>query len=148
MVEVLSKSTGKEIAPLPTLVEGLDTLLRDGLCLPPSESLVILIKGSPGTGKTTLALQIAKAAVQLPWQIPADHLAPMSTDELPVTYLTFEQRRVDLEEKFEGMGGMRGSINICEGVPVEGSDDPRPFAQVGGTLQKINAITHWLLKPR
>ncbi len=41
----------------------MDELLRGGLVLPYSENgLIVLIKGQPGTGKTTLALQIAGGA--------------------------------------------------------------------------------------
>lgn len=52
-----------------TSIEGLDKLLRDGLRLPPmynstekenKNGLVLLIKGEPGTGKSTLALQLAR----------------------------------------------------------------------------------------
>lgn len=56
--------TEKNAGPwLPTHIEGLDTLLRGGLLLPPGDSgLIILIKGKPGTGKTTLAIQLARGA--------------------------------------------------------------------------------------
>jgi hypothetical protein len=49
---------------VPTLIPGLDKLLRGGLILPHNkgskdiENIVILIKGQAGTGKTTLATQI------------------------------------------------------------------------------------------
>ena len=49
---------------LRTNIQGFDSILRDGFSLPPGNSLetvvtnglVILLKGAPGTGKTTLAL--------------------------------------------------------------------------------------------
>lgn len=48
---------------LRTGILGCDTILRGGLVTPPSQrGLVILIKGRPGTGKTTLALQMAMGA--------------------------------------------------------------------------------------
>lgn len=48
---------------LRTGILGFDTILRGGLVTPPSQrGLVILIKGRPGTGKTTLALQMAVGA--------------------------------------------------------------------------------------
>ncbi|MHC4481512.1 MAG: ATPase domain-containing protein [Planctomycetota bacterium] len=47
----------------PTGVIGLDSLLRGGFVLPESGlGLVVLIRGQPGTGKTTLAIQIAGGA--------------------------------------------------------------------------------------
>ena len=49
----------------------LDELLRNGLKLPPPQSskdgLIIMVRGKAGTGKSTLALQLA-ANFQLPWQ--------------------------------------------------------------------------------
>jgi len=41
-----------------TNIIGLDTILNDKLTLSQSGNLIILIKGKPGTGKTTLATQI------------------------------------------------------------------------------------------
>jgi KaiC/GvpD/RAD55 family RecA-like ATPase len=58
---------------IPTLIPGFDDLLRGGLLLPYHQSsqendelgsLVILIKGQPGTGKTTLASQILLGILQ------------------------------------------------------------------------------------
>jgi len=49
----------------------LDELLRNGLKLPPPQAskdgLIIMVRGKAGTGKSTLALQLA-ANLQLPWQ--------------------------------------------------------------------------------
>ena len=52
------------MSSLKTGINGFDELLRGEFVLPPSErGLIILVKGQPGTGKTTLGLQIAKAAL-------------------------------------------------------------------------------------
>ncbi len=54
----------REAAPhFKTGIVGLDDLLRGGIVFPKSKGgLIVLLKGLPGTGKTTLAFQLLKAA--------------------------------------------------------------------------------------
>lgn len=68
----------------------LKRLLRDGLALPndPSCGLVVLLRGKPGTGKSTLALQLL------------DRLAPKHGSRY---YCTLEQSQKDLEYKLASM---------------------------------------------
>ncbi len=42
-----------------SMVPGLDTILKGGFLIPGDEGIQLVIKGAPGTGKTTLALQLA-----------------------------------------------------------------------------------------
>lgn len=83
----------------PTGIKGFDDLLRDKLILPPSgNGLIILIKGRPGTGKTTLALQIAQGALK--WkQIKKEQEIPMIGKNVEV--YSYEQEPTDL-------------INLCQ----------------------------------
>ncbi|RPJ56519.1 MAG: hypothetical protein EHM23_23300 [Acidobacteria bacterium] len=54
---------GRAEKALPSYIIGFDDLLRGGFFLPtPSGSLIVLLKGGPGTGKTTMALQLAVGA--------------------------------------------------------------------------------------
>lgn len=74
----------------PTEVKGLDRLYRNGLVFPPSgNGLVILIKGKPGTGKSTLALQISAGSSK--WKIKGFNRK--------VRYFTCEQARDDILKK-------------------------------------------------
>ncbi len=77
-----------------TSIEGLDELLRGGFLLPKSDrGLIVLIKGRPGAGKTSLALQIAEGACQ--WQ-DDDKLKTSG-----VYYFTCEQLKKDIESRFK-----------------------------------------------
>ena len=84
-----------EVKHYPTDVKGLDMLLRNGLVLPHSgQGLITLIKGRPGTGKTTLALQMADGAFA--WNLG-------NPGECPVRFYTAEQRSQDIKTKLEQM---------------------------------------------
>jgi len=74
--------------PYATGVTGLDVLLGGGFWNPDSHGLLLLIKGAPGVGKTTLAVQIAMASVD--WN---------NLNGMRSCYWTVEQRKEDIQEK-------------------------------------------------
>lgn len=80
---------------LTTGIEGLDALLIGGFTLTKSkDGLIVLIKGKPGTGKSTLALAIAKSV--------AEKLAGNKAefpDYRDWCYFTCEQKKEDILEK-------------------------------------------------
>ncbi len=67
----------------PLNIEGLDLLLRGGLACPPldHDGLILLLKGAPGTGKTTLALQIALGATR--WNTNTGQIIEIFNNEQP-----------------------------------------------------------------
>ncbi len=79
-------------------VIGLDLLLRGGFQLPPPVNqneeeqlgLVLLIRGKPGTGKTTLALQIFDTSLH--WDMPAN---------LITKYYSLDQAKNDIDDKLK-----------------------------------------------
>ncbi len=82
-----------------TNVHGLDVLLRDGLKIPCLETeniengMLMLIKGVSGTGKTTLALQIASGALE--WEISEGN---------EVWYFSCEQDASEISKKCGELG--------------------------------------------
>lgn len=83
-------------------VEGLDDLLRGGFVLPPAgvqggkqnqQGLLLLIKGKAGTGKSTLALQLAIAASG--WKLKNEKGKSFQAPR----YLTCEQSEYDLKDR-------------------------------------------------
>jgi KaiC/GvpD/RAD55 family RecA-like ATPase len=92
-----------------TSVEGLDEVLRGGFLLPKSDrGLIVLIKGRPGAGKTSLALQIAEGACH--WK---DDVKPKTSG---VYYFTCEQLKKDIESRFSeistGKGIRKGTLHF------------------------------------
>jgi len=99
----------------PTKIIGLDTLLRDGIALPPyqmnsddqadkkANGIVILIKGKPGTGKTTLALQFAtgltrsfrKKKIEPNPNVENSKLVDLARSK----FFSIEQEKEELEDK-------------------------------------------------
>lgn len=80
-------------------VEGLDCLLHNGFVLPKSkDGLVLLIKGKPGTGKSTLALKIASnVAKEMSSKGIREGL--MQSEYQDWSYFSFEQKEIDIREK-------------------------------------------------
>ncbi len=76
---------------LTTGIEGLDDLLEGGISLVSEDGLIMLIKGPPGAGKTTLALQISLSSIQ--WNLPGKSC-----------YWTVEQQKRDIIKKAEKLG--------------------------------------------
>lgn len=75
---------------LKTNVSGLDEILQCGITVPSAEhGMILLLKGNPGTGKTTLALQIALAACN--WPEPGGK----------VRYFSCEQTRRSLRRRLK-----------------------------------------------
>jgi circadian clock protein KaiC len=79
---------------LKTGIDGLDDLLQGGILPLGEDGLIIMIKGPPGAGKTTLALQIAVNSKK--WGICESSSA----------YWTIEQHRDDIQRK-AGILGMQ-----------------------------------------
>jgi len=134
-----------ELLKLLTGIHGLDALLGGGLQLPKSgDGLVLLIRGAPGTGKTTLALQFLNAAAS--WA---------GISERERCYMTFEQDEKDICEKIAG---------LCPPVPKgacpvllygRGStktafenDETAPLSGVNPVLHRVLGATAWLSKRR
>lgn len=95
-----------------TQITGLDDLLRGGLVLPTQNNedqhangLVILLKGKPGTGKTTLALQLLYHLTQvlknkINKHVKEDGSNPDFNKEFNRSqYFSIEQSQNELEEK-------------------------------------------------
>ncbi|MHB9133751.1 MAG: RAD55 family ATPase [Armatimonadota bacterium] len=130
-----NRSREDTIAPsLPTGIPGLDILLRRGLRLPPSNNLIILIKGKPGSGKTTLGLQLAKGI----------HINDGNwlNEEQTSCYYTCEQTKKDLEDARNRLEPTEAANNVEIKLPPDDlASAESPFAQAGAMLQKVNDIT-------
>src|SRR5690348_15007117 len=89
-----------------TGVEGLDTVLEGGL----ARNRLHLLEGSPGTGKTTIALQFL--------------LAGAAAGESGI-YVSLAETEPELREGARSHGWTIGErIEICELVPPESVLDP------------------------
>jgi len=79
MAKAKTKAATKSTAPLTTGIEGLDSILSGGLPGP----RLYLVKGAPGTGKTTFGLQFLMAG---------------ASAKQPTLYVSLSQSRVELEQ--------------------------------------------------
>ena len=111
----------KNIYQIPIKPKGLNDLFKKGLVLPPSNNgLIVLIKGRPGTGKTTLALQIAcEASKQI-----------MKADTASI-FFSSEQSNEDISERLKSLDINIDSIDIKganKNKTQEINDFPQPPA--------------------
>jgi KaiC/GvpD/RAD55 family RecA-like ATPase/transcriptional regulator with XRE-family HTH domain len=96
-------------------VEGLEFLLDGGLLPPTRTGLSILLDGEPGTGKTTLSLQLA---------------ASLAAQGYAVVYLAAEEDPVTLEERL-GFAGFDTRVRL---------DDQTIKAQRGGVRDEGEGV--------
>ncbi|QDT75126.1 ATPase domain-containing protein [Lacipirellula limnantheis] len=89
-------------APLPTGISGMDDILRGGF---PADC-VYMVSGTPGTGKTTLALQFLLEGVR---------------SGESCLYVTLSETRREIEKVAVSHGWDLTGLNICELIPTEGN---------------------------
>ena len=111
-----------------TGVRGLDTLLRGGIHRPPSDTggLVVLIKGPPGSGKTTLAMQMALAARE--W----NDLAPEVRTTVDI--YTHEQHTDDVDSILRRLDGQDNATDRPTDSPDQTPDEWAPGQGHGASL--------------
>lgn len=88
--------------PLATGVSGMDDILRGGF----PRDCVYMVAGTPGTGKTTLALQFLLEGVR---------------DGESCLYVTLSETRREIEKVARSHGWDLTGLNICELIPTEGN---------------------------
>lgn len=88
--------------PLATGVSGMDDILRGGF----PRDCVYMVAGTPGTGKTTLALQFLLEGVR---------------DGESCLYVTLSETRREIEKVARSHGWDLAGLNICELIPTEGN---------------------------
>ena len=116
-------------------VAGIDDILRGGF----PENCLYLISGSPGSGKTTLAMQFLLEGARLGER---------------VLYITLSESRVEMEKVARSHGWNLDGIEFCELIPSEQNLGPQAQLTVfnpselelGETTQAILAAVE-LLRP-
>ncbi|BBO34498.1 ATPase domain-containing protein [Lacipirellula parvula] len=88
--------------PLTTGIAGLNDILRGGF---PADC-VYMVAGTPGTGKTTLALQFLLEGVK---------------EGESCLYITLSETRREIEKVARSHGWDLSGLNICELIPTEGN---------------------------
>lgn len=114
---------------VPTGVSGLDDILSGGL---PSGQMYLL-EGTPGTGKTTIAMQFIMEGIR------------RGDDAL---YITLSESKLELEASARSHGWDVGQLRIAEFVPAEASLNPdqqytvfHPSeVELVSTIQKLTQI--------
>lgn len=97
-------SSTPELDPpsLATGVSGLDDILRGGF----PRDCVYMVAGTPGTGKTTLALQFLLEGVR---------------EGESCLYITLSETRREIDKVARSHGWDLSGLNICELIPTEGN---------------------------
>ncbi len=112
----------------PTGVPGLDEVLGGGF---PTDR-IYLVEGTPGTGKTTLALQ---------WVIEGVKQGG------PVLYMTLAETRDELEESARSHGWSLAGVEICEAaVPEEVLRPEEQYTVFHPTDVELNETTRQMLE--
>src|ERR1700744_1917017 len=114
---------------LKTGISGLDDILGGGLPV----GQMYLVEGTPGTGKTTLAMQFVMAG---------------NRDGQNGLYVTLSESKVELESTAKSHGWRTEDISIEEFVPAEASLSPeQQYAvfhpsevELASTIQKLTSL--------
>ncbi len=122
-------NVGKQPARIETGVEGLDDILAGGLPV----GQMYLLEGTPGTGKTTIAMQFIRTAI----------LAGE-----PALYITLSESRQELEASAASHGWSPEELSIAEFIPEEASLSPdqqytvfHPSEmELASTIQKLTEL--------
>ncbi|WP_425619034.1 ATPase domain-containing protein [Anatilimnocola sp. NA78] len=101
----MTESAGEEPALLQTGVTGLDDILRGGL----SPDCLYMLSGSPGAGKTTLAMQFLLEGIQ---------------NGERCLYVTLSESKREIEKVARSHAWNLSKLHICELIPSEGSLSP------------------------
>ena len=117
----------------PTSIAGLDDVLAGGL----ARKRLFLIEGMPGSGKTTLALQVLRSA---------------AARGEPVLYVTLSETKEELRAVSDSHGWSLDGVTIQELIPAENSLDPdqqytlfhASEVELGATIKAVS-YTHLTL---
>ena len=110
----------------PTSIEGLDDVLAGGL----ARKRLFLVEGMPGSGKTTLALQVLRSA---------------AARGEPVLYVTLSETEEELRAVSASHGWTLDGVTVQELIPSENSLDPEQQytlfhaseVELGATIKEI-----------
>src|SRR4051794_23486758 len=119
-------STTDVPAIAPTAIPGLDDVLAGGL----ARKRLFLIEGMPGSGKTTLALQVLRSA---------------AARGEPVLYVTLSETEEELRAVSASHGWTLDGVTVQELIPSENSVEPEEDytlfhaseVELGATIEEI-----------
>jgi len=113
--------------PIPTAISGLDEILRGGL----TPNRLYLIEGVPGSGKTTLALQILLAGI---------------TRGERVLYVTLSESEEELRSIADSHGWSMDSMNIRELAPDESLEPDEQYTMFHPSEVELTETTSVILR--